>query len=73
MPAIVGVVNLNSVVSARVFHIGDAYTIAPISTAKTFAGAGSFNTGDGLYVVNQQSSTNTSDNDVNDQNVAGNL
>jgi len=73
MPAIVGVVNLNSVGSASVFHIGDVYTIAPISTAKTFAGAGSFNTGDGLYVVNQQSSTNTSDNDGNDQNVAGNL
>ncbi|AWD65588.1 MULTISPECIES: spore germination protein [Priestia] len=73
MPAIVGVVNLNSVGSASVFHIGDVYTIAPISTAKTYAGAGSFNTGDGLYVVNQQSSTNTSDNDVNDQNVAGNL
>jgi len=73
MPAIVGVVNLNSVGSTSVFHIGDVYTIAPISTAKTFAGAGSFNTGDGLYVVNQQSSTNTSDNDVNDQNVAGNL
>jgi len=73
MPAIVGVVNLNSVGSASVFHIGDVYTIAPISTAKTFAGAGSFNTGGGLYVVNQQSSTNTSDNDVNDQNVAGNL
>ncbi|NGY85674.1 spore germination protein [Bacillus megaterium] len=73
MPAIVGVVNLNSVGSASVFHIGDVYTIAPISTAKTFAGAGSFNTGDGLYVLHQQSSTNPSDHDVNDQNVAGNL
>ncbi|TYR79558.1 spore germination protein [Priestia megaterium] len=72
MPAIVGVVNVNSVSSASILHIGDVYTIAPISTAKTFAGAGSFNTGDGLYIVNQQSSTNTQDSDANDQNIAAN-
>lgn len=39
MPAIVGVVNVNSVGSSGVLHIGDVYSIAPISTAKTFAGA----------------------------------
>ncbi|WP_110114335.1 spore germination protein [Bacillus sp. CGMCC 1.16541] len=73
MPAIVGVVNVNSVGSASVLHIGDVFTISPVSSAKTFAGAGSFNTGDRLSVINQQSATNTNDQDVNDQNIAGNL
>ncbi|KOO50257.1 spore germination protein [Priestia koreensis] len=73
MPAIVGVINMNSVGSGSVFHIGDVYSISPVSSAKTFAGAGSFNTGDGLRVWNQQSSTNTNDQDVNDQTITGNL
>lgn len=70
MPAIVGVVQVLSVGSSGVFHIGDVYMIQPFSTAKTFAGAGSFNTGDGLYVVNETSSTNTYDNDAIDQPIA---
>lgn len=73
MPAIVGVINMNSVGSGSVFHIGDVYSISPVSSAKTFAGAGSFNTGDGLRVWNQQSSTNTNDQDVTDQTITGNL
>jgi spore germination protein PA len=40
----------------------------PFATAKTFSGAGSFNTGEQLNVHNQVSSTNTSDPDVIDQN-----
>jgi spore germination protein PA len=72
MPAIVGVVNVNSVGSSGVLHIGDVYSIAPISTAKTFAGAGSFNTGDRLHVINQQSATNVQDSDLNDQNITAN-
>jgi spore germination protein PA len=67
MPAIVGVVQVISVGSSSIFNIGDVYKIMPISTAKTFSGAGSFNTGDGLYVYNQQSSTNTYDTDLIDQ------
>lgn len=67
MPAIVGVVQVISISSSSVFHIGDVYRIAPLSNAKTFAGAGSFNTGDSLYVQNYQSSTNTFDPDVTDQ------
>lgn len=67
MPAIVGVVQVISLGSSAVFHIGDVYRISPISNAKTFSGAGSFNTGDGLNVYNNQSSTNTYDQDGVDQ------
>ncbi|MBM6617131.1 spore germination protein [Bacillus suaedaesalsae] len=67
MPAIVGAVKVNSIGSSSVFNIGDVFMITPNSTAKTFSGAGSFNTGDGLRIVNNASSTNTQDNDVVDQ------
>ena len=70
MPAIVGVVQVISIGSSSVLNIGDVYKIMPISNAKTFAGAGSFNTGDRLTVSNQQSATNTFDQDLLDQ---GNL
>lgn len=72
MPAFVGAVKVNSVGGSSVFNIGDVFTISPRSNAKTYAGAGSFNTGDGLYVLNRQSSTNTYDKDLIDQPVAGN-
>ncbi len=67
MPAIVGAVKVNSIGNSSIFNIGDVFNIAPMSTAKTFAGAGSFNTGDGLRVNNQQSVTNTYDTDKIDQ------
>ena len=67
MPAIVGVVQVISIGSSGVLHIGDVYKIMPVSNAKTFSGAGSFNTGEGLYVTNHQSSTNTFDQDMLDQ------
>lgn len=73
MPAIVGVVQVISIGSGAVFHIGDVYKISTLSTSKTFAGAGSFNTGDGLNVQNQQSSTNTYDQDGIDQGIAFNV
>lgn len=69
MPAIVGAVKVISVGSSGVFNIGDVFNIAPVSTAKTFAGAGSFNTGDYLKVRNNQSSTNTYDKDIADSNI----
>ncbi|MFC3883676.1 spore germination protein [Bacillus songklensis] len=72
MPAFVGAISIVNIGSASVFHIGDVYAISPKATAKTFAGAGSFNTGDGLRVYNQQSSTNVNDKDVADQNIAAN-
>ncbi|WP_312114070.1 spore germination protein [Brevibacillus reuszeri] len=47
MPAIVGVVNVNSM--SGVFNVGDVRRIAPVSYTKTFAGGGSFNSGTNLY------------------------
>lgn len=67
MPAFVGAINIVSVGSSGVMNIGDVYLIAPNSSAKTFAGAGSFNTGDNMRVNNQYSNTNTYDSDVIDQ------
>jgi spore germination protein PA len=48
MPAIVGVININNI--AGVFNVGDVRTISPASYSKTFAGGGSFNSGDRLSV-----------------------
>ncbi|EZP78738.1 spore germination protein gerPA/gerPF [Parageobacillus genomosp. 1] len=72
MPAFVGVVKLNSISSSGVFHIGDVFAISPQSVAKTFAGAGSFNTGDGLHIYNYYSNTNINDADAADANVVAN-
>ncbi|OEH91668.1 spore germination protein [Bacillus solimangrovi] len=73
MPAFVGAVNVNSMGTAAVFNIGDVYTIAPESSAKTFSGAGSFNTAERIQLRNDYSVTNTYDNDLYDQPVTGNL
>lgn len=73
MPAIVGVAQVNSISGGSVFHIGDVYRIAPTSLAKTFAGAGSFNTGDRLYIYNHQNVTKTNDSDFIDQANAFNV
>lgn len=72
MPAIVGAVKVNSIGSSSILHIGDVFAISPISEAKTFAGAGSFNTGDGISILNNQSVTNTYDTDAIDQPIAQN-
>jgi spore germination protein PA len=69
MPAIVGVAQVITLGSSSVFHIGDVYKIMPLSNAKTFSGAGSFNTGEELRISNQVSSTNTQDPDVIDQGI----
>lgn len=68
MPAIVGVAQVITLGNSSIFHIGDVYKIMPFASAKTFSGAGSFNTGDQVDVNNRLSSTNTSDPDVIDQN-----
>ncbi|HJV45150.1 MAG TPA: spore germination protein [Bacillota bacterium] len=64
MPAIVGIVNVNSI--SGVLNIGDVRTIAPKSISKTFAGGGSFNSGDNLRVNNGKSITYIHDSDVVD-------
>ncbi|MGE7764071.1 spore germination protein [Peribacillus sp. NPDC096540] len=67
MPAIVGFVQAINVGSSGVVHIGDVFKISPYSTSKTFAGAGSFNTGDSISLYNAHSNTNTYDSDAVDQ------
>ncbi|WP_082234681.1 spore germination protein [Halobacillus massiliensis] len=69
MPAKVGFVKVISISSSSVFNIGDVYNVAPQATAKTFAGGGSFNTGDGIRIRLNRSSTYVYDKDINDQNV----
>lgn len=73
MPAIVGAINVVSIGSSGVVNIGDVYSISPISSAKTFAGAGSFNTGDNMTVTNYNSNTITYDQDAADQLLMGNV
>lgn len=69
MPAIVGVAQVINLGSSSIFHIGDVYKIMPLSNAKTFSGAGSFNTGENLSLQNTQSSTNSNDSDALDQGI----
>jgi spore germination protein PA len=73
MPAYVGAVQVINMGSSAVFHIGDVIQIRPFSNTKTFAGAGSFNTGDGLVIYNQYSATNTFDYDGIDQGINFNV
>ncbi|TVY09538.1 spore germination protein [Paenibacillus cremeus] len=68
MPAIVGAIKILSVGTSSIVHIGDSIQLAPVATVKTFAGAGSFNTGDYVRTYSVVSHTNTYDNDVNDAN-----
>ncbi len=70
MPAIVGAIKIVNVGTGSIVHVGDSIQLAPSVTSKTFAGAGSFNTGDNLRVCNMVSTTNTYDNDIADSNVA---
>ncbi|WP_430493901.1 spore germination protein [Rossellomorea marisflavi] len=73
MPAIVGFAQVISIGSSGVFHIGDVFNISSISTAKTFAGAGSFITGRGISVYNESSLTYTVDDDTMDQGIILNV
>lgn len=65
MPAIVGAVNVNAV--DGVFNIGDVGIISPTSYAKTYAGGGSFNTGNYMNVSNASSVINVYDSAIYDQ------
>ncbi|BCJ86666.1 spore germination protein [Effusibacillus dendaii] len=71
MPAILGALKVISVGSSGVVHVGDVLIIAPKAASKTYAGSGSFNTGDFPSTYNVVSSTNTNDQDLVDANVAG--
>ncbi|HLR62887.1 MAG TPA: spore germination protein [Lentibacillus sp.] len=69
MPAKVGAVKINNISDSGTFNIGDVYSMSPESSAKTFAGGGSFNTGDGTYIRLGRSVTNVTDTDNADQNI----
>ncbi|MDG0813225.1 MULTISPECIES: spore germination protein [Cohnella] len=69
MPSIVGAVKIVSIGSSGVVQFGDCLQITPTSTTKTFAGAGSFVTGD-FPRTNSISSTNTNDQDLADSSEA---
>ena len=71
MPAVVGAVKVINIGSSSIFHIGDVYKIQPYTQAKTFAGGGSFNTGDGTRVSLNNAQTSMVDNDQFDQNITG--
>jgi hypothetical protein len=66
MPGIVGNMKIVSVGPSSVVQIGDAIQLSPSSSNKTYAGSGSFNTGDFGITNNVISITNTNDPDVND-------
>lgn len=69
MPAVVGGVKVNSIASSGVFHIGDVFMIRPEASLKTFAGAGSFVTGDHITINNQHNVTETNDSDLIDSGI----
>jgi len=66
MPCIVGNVKVVSVGGSGVVQFGDCLQVSPQSTSKTFAGSGSFNTGDIPQTYNAISNTTTNDADVKD-------
>ncbi len=66
MPAIVGNIKIISVGSSGIVNIGDTFNMSPKSTSKTYAGAGSFSTGDFPQIYNAISNTNTVDPDAID-------
>ncbi|MGG1313615.1 spore germination protein [Cohnella laeviribosi] len=66
MPSIVGAVKILSVGSGAIVQFGDTLQNNPRSTSKTYAGAGSFVTGDLSRTNNAVSATNTNDPDVKD-------
>ncbi|MFE5319810.1 spore germination protein [Paenibacillus sp. NPDC056579] len=70
MPSIVGNVKINNVSQSSNVQIGDAAVIALSSTSKNYGGAAAFSPGDAFGSVsnNQNSSTNTNDPDLNDNN-----
>lgn len=69
MPAIVGNIKIVNVSAGGVVQFGDALLISPQSATKTFAGSGSFNTGDFPVTNNGLSTTQTFDPDVVDSSV----
>ena len=72
MPSIVGPIKIVNVSGSAIVNFGDSFYNSPKSTSKTFAGSGSFNTGDFPRTANGINATNTNDPDVADTNTSGN-
>lgn len=69
MPAKVGAVKIINISSSAIFNIGDVYSMCPDSSAKTYAGGGSFNTGNGIRIHLANANTYVTDPDNADQNI----
>lgn len=70
MPAIIGQVKILSVGPSSIVQFGDSLILSPSSSSKTFAGAGSFNTGDFHRLFNAASATITNDSDLVEANAS---
>ncbi|WP_129707881.1 spore germination protein [Priestia megaterium] len=74
MPSVVGAVNISSLFgSAPTVEFGDCFKISPKATDITKVGAGSGNIGNFMNITNEKSSTNTKNDSIFSQNIAGNL
>ena len=71
MPAITGPVQIFNI-GGGVVHFGDSAVISPKSTSKTYAGAGSDNTGGFVVTGSGFSASNTLDSNLVDQPQVGN-
>lgn len=69
MPAKVGAVKIISISSSSIFNVGDVYNMTPQAWAKTFAGGGSFNTGNGIHININRSNTFVNDKENIDQSI----
>jgi len=67
MPSILGAAKVLNLMSGAKLKVGDSIQLKPVSTAKQYAGSGSFNSGDIPRANNLVSCTNTIDADVKDQ------
>ena len=70
MPSFVGNIKIVSIGSSAIVQFGDAIFLSPRSTSKTFAGSGSFNTGDFPVTNNAVNATNTVDDDAVDDSIS---
>ncbi len=70
MPAITGPIQI-FVNNSGIFQFGDAAVVSPKSSGKTFAGAGSANTGALVFTASGVNGSNTLDANVVDQPIAG--
>lgn len=71
MPAVVGAIQIITVSSSSIFNIGDVYMMSPYTSAKTFAGGGSFNTGTKVNVKLEHSDVKLLEQDAIDQPIVG--